>query len=197
MSPSQRPILIVEDHPVFVSGLRPILPPDRAVFTASTLRDAREQCAKLQPSVVLLDVELPDGDGVERLPDLRAAVPDAWFVVVSRHDSAAVVRAARENGADGFLQKGLSNEEFTESLRRSIIDEAPVWPEIEDATGVSKRQIHVLYTVAQFKSDKDAARALEISPETLRGHMKRIFKKLAVHNRVQAITKARSLKLIP
>lgn len=192
-----RPILIVEDHGVFVAGLRAILPADREVRTAKTLNEAHDQCAKLQPSVVLLDVELPDGDGVERLPELKAAAPDAWFVVVSRHDSAAVVRAARENGADGFLQKGLSDEEFADNLRRSILDNAPVWPHVEDTTGCSKREIHVLYTVAQFKSDKDAARALEISPETLRGHLKRIYKKLQVHNRVMAIAKARKLKLIP
>lgn len=192
-----RPILIVEDHGLFVTGLRSILPAELEICTAKTLSEAQEQCATLQPSVVLLDVELPDGDGVERLPELKAAAPDAWFVVVSRHDSAAVVRAARENGADGFLQKGLPDEEFADSLRRSIFDNQPIWPEVEDTTGCSKREVRVLYTVAQVKTDKEAAKALEISPETLRGHLKRIFKKLGVHNRVEAIAKARKLKLIP
>lgn len=197
MSAADRPILIVEDHDLFSMALQSILPGGREVCTVRTLAQARQHCAHLQPAVVLLDVELPDGDGVETLPELRAIAPAAHFIVVSRHDSAAVVRAAYENGASGFLQKGLPAAEFTENLRRAIVDAEPVWPVIEDTSGLTKREINVVYVVAQFKGDKDAARALEIAPDTLRGHLKRIYRKLGVHNRAQAVAESRRRRLIP
>jgi DNA-binding NarL/FixJ family response regulator len=146
---------------------------------------------------VLLDLELPDGDGVERLPELKAAASEATFLVVSRHDTAAIVKAARERGADGFLQKGLPDDEFADSLRKAIFDDTPIWPQVENATGLTKREIHALHIVDRHKSDKEAARVLDISPETLRGHLKRIFRKLDVHTRAEAISEARKLKLIP
>lgn len=194
---AERPILIVEDHDLFSMALRSILPAGRDVQTARTLAEARERCIALQPEVVLLDVELPDGDGVERLPELKAAAPQADFIVVSRHDSAAVVRAAYEAGAAGFLEKGLSAPEFAEGLRRAILDKQPVWPAIEDTSGLTKREISVVHVISQFKSDKDAARVLEIAPDTLRGHLKRIYRKLGVHSRVQAIAESRRRNLIP
>jgi DNA-binding NarL/FixJ family response regulator len=194
---AERPILIVEDHDLFSMALRSILPGTRDVQTARTLAEAQQRCAALQPDVVLLDVELPDGDGVERLPLLKAAAPAAHFIVVSRHDSAAVVRAAFDNGADGFLEKGLSAADFADGLRRAILEKQPVWPAIEDTSGLTKREIGVLHSISQFKSDKDAARALEIAPDTLRGHLKRIYRKLGVHSRVQAIAESRRRRLIP
>lgn len=197
MAAVARPILIVEDHDLYSMALRAVLPAGSEVRVARTLAEARQRCSELRPAVVLLDVELPDGDGVERLPELKAQAPDARFIVVSRHDSAAVVRAAYEGGASGFLEKGLSATEFAENLRRAIVEEQPVWPVIEDTSGLTKREISVVHVISQFKSDKDAARALEIAPDTLRGHLKRIYRKLGVHNRVQAIAESRRRRLIP
>ena len=196
MNTAPRSILIVEDHEVVGVALRTILPDGCDVRLARTLADAAQQCSETTPELVLLDVELPDGDGIDRLPVLRAAAPQARFVVVSRHDSAAVVKAAYDNGAAAFLEKGLPMDQLRERLMQAISG-VPVFPVVADTSGVSRREMHVLVVISSFKSDKDASQALAIAPDTLRGHLKRIYRKLGVHSRVRAVAEARRRHLIP
>jgi len=196
MDAAPRRALIVEDHEVVGVALRSILPDACDVRLARTLADATQQCAALAPELVLLDVELPDGDGIDRLPALRAAAPQARFIVVSRHDSAAVVKAAYDNGAAAFLEKGLTIDQLRERLMQAISG-VPVFPVVEDTSGVSRREMDVLLVISSFKGDKDAAQALAIAPDTLRGHLKRIYRKLGVHSRARAVAEARRRHLIP
>lgn len=196
MADSERLVLIVEDHDLVSVALRSILPAQHLVHIVRTLASAREHCERLRPALVLLDVELPDGDGVEALPVLRQFVPDARFIVVSRHDSAAVVQAAFERGAASFLQKGLPFEELRQRLLQAI-GGVPVFPEVEDASGLTRRELEVLRVLSQLAVDKVAARELDIATDTLRGHVKRIMKKLGVHSRARAVFEARARRLIP
>lgn len=196
MDTAPRSILIVEDHDVVGFHLRTILPDMQDVRLVRTLAEAQRECGARAPQFVLLDVELPDGDGIDRLPALRAAAPSARFIVVSRHDSAAVVKAAYDNGAAAFLEKGLPMEQLRERLQQAISG-VPVFPVVEDTSGVSRREMEVLLVLSSFKSDKDAAQALTIAPDTLRGHLKRIYRKLGVHSRARAVAEARRRHLIP
>lgn len=196
MDTAPRSILIVEDHDVVGFQLRTILPDVQDVRLVHTLAEAQRECGARAPQFVLLDVELPDGDGIDRLPALRAVAPSARFIVVSRHDSAAVVKAAYDSGAAAFLEKGLPMEQLRERLMQAISG-VPVFPVVEDTSGVSRREMDVLLVLSSFKSDKDAAQALAIAPDTLRGHLKRIYRKLGVHSRARAVAEARRRHLIP
>lgn len=201
MADTDHTVLIVEDHDLVSITMRSILSAEQTLrivrtLTVRTLSEARIQCTALALTDVLLDVELPDGDGIDALPELRVLAPQARFIVVSRHDSAAVVQAAFERGAAAFLTKGLPVDEFRERLLQAI-NGVPVFPEVDDTSGLTRRELVVLRVLSKLAVDKDGARELEIATDTFRGHVKRIMKKLGVHSRAKAVSKARLRRLIP
>ncbi len=202
-------ILIADDHPVVRDGLAAILSTqaDFAVIgQASTGTEAVQLALSLTPDVILLDLEMPDLDGVEALRHIRAARAEARVIVFTAFDSDERIVSAVQAGAKGYLLKGAPREELFKAIR--VVSEGgsllqPVVAskllnhishqhqfdplEIESLT---EREMDVLKLLAQGRSNKDIAATLVISERTVKFHVSSILGKLGAGNRTEAVTMA-------
>jgi DNA-binding NarL/FixJ family response regulator len=205
-------ILIADDHPVVRDGLVAILgtQPDFAVVgEAGNGREAIAQVETVQPDVVLLDLEMPDMDGVEALRHLRAAHPALPVLVFTAFDTDERILTAVQAGAQGYLLKGAPRQELFNAIRvihdggsllqpivaskllRQVSQEKK--PPVEALT---PREQEVLQELAAGLQNKEIATRLVISERTVKFHVSAILSKLKVGNRTEAVTVAAQHGLI-
>jgi DNA-binding NarL/FixJ family response regulator len=202
-------IMLVDDHAVFRKALSFVLAHQedmRVVAQAGTLREARETLRDQPVDIAVVDLSLPDGDGVDLIRDLRRANPHAAILVLSASDRRRDFARAVEAGASGICQKTADVTEVLSAIRRLAQGEALLGPtEIIDylrmageerqrdwaAQGrlsqLTRREREVLIALADGLSDKEIGERLAVSPETIRSHMVSIFAKLNVESRLQAL----------
>lgn len=189
--------------------------PTRRVSTATTAADARSVLARdPDHDLVLLDLELDDTPGFTLLAEWRDAHPEVPVVVMSRHDRADDVVHAIDLGAMGFLPKRLSTQALADALQlvltggiyvppvdlspgqtsaapapapRSHDDSAPAGGIPYEKLGITPRQADVLAMLLQGRSNKDIARRLDLSVETVKDHVGAVLRALGVHSRTQAV----------
>ena len=192
-------VLIVEDHAVVREGTRELLEHDSSieVADAGTAHDALEAAARLHPDVILLDLALPDGNGISAIPALLEAAPGCKILVLSAYDDDDYVLAAMEAGAMGYLLKTVRGREVVESLH--LVDEGEVvlHPSIADKLlrsqrhqlggELSARERELLALAARGFRNKEIARALHISVRTVEAHFSHILTKLGVSSRTEAV----------
>ena len=204
-------VLIADDHPVFRDGLQALLaslPDAEVVGEASTGEEAVEAALLLQPDVILLDLHMPEGNGIEAARRIRQTAPQVGVLVLTMFEDDASVFAAMRAGARGYLVKGANQDEILRAVRavasgeaifgpgiaRRLIDyfsaAAPglpqgAFPELTD------REREVLELIAQGLSNPVIAQRLSIAAKTVRNHVSNTFTKLQVADRAQAIVRAR------
>jgi DNA-binding NarL/FixJ family response regulator len=208
-------VLIVEDHPVFRDGLRALLssvPGTEVVGEATSGVDAVARALALQPDVVVMDLDLPELDGIGATRQIVAASPHVGVLVLTMFDDDDSFFSAMRAGARGYLLKGADQEDIRRAIR-SVGDgeailgpgvarrlmayfsaprpEAPldVFPELTD------RERQVLDLIATGHANPVIATRLGISAKTVRNHVSNIFSKLQVVDRAQAIIRARAAGL--
>lgn len=194
------PVAIVDDHRLFASGLSLMLaaPPigartqvfdDPAAFLAAPAEDGWR--------VVVLDYFIPGHRPVEMIAKIGEAAPDAAILVVSGSISDEDRRDALAAGAAGFLSKTAEPAMLAATVA-ALAEDAPAPAEGCAATegaaalGLSPRQAEILNAVARGQTNKEIARRLTVSPETIKTHLSEIFRRLDVGNRVEAIAAARA-----
>ncbi len=189
-------ILIVDDHPLFADAMVQVLArlaPERDVLVVATMAAARESLAtEPRPGLVLLDLNLPDSPGSQSLAQLRETFGQVPVAVVSAMDDALRRRQALAAGARAFISKSARPEEMMRDLS-GLLGQAPVAPHgpqaattFESTLPLSTRQLEVLELIGEGKSNKEVARALGVSPGTVKVHLRDIFERLGVHNRTEA-----------
>jgi DNA-binding NarL/FixJ family response regulator len=190
----REPILIVDDHPIFVDALRMALTPlidGPEIATAGSLAEAEAFLRATGARLILLDLGLPDAfelDGAGRLKSLR---PDTPLVIVSGRDDAATVALARAMGVAGFISKASPLSDIQVGLRLALAGR-PVFPAAGPTVAaaaiasLTAGQARVLAAAASGRPYKQIAFDLGIAEPTLKVHMSAIFKKLGVLNRTQA-----------
>lgn len=202
-------VLLVDDHPVVREGLRAILEaePDFCVLGAcGSGAEAVRQAASLRPDVVLMDLRLPELDGVEATRQIVAAGTSAVLVLTTYDNDADIVRALAA-GAIGYLLKDSSRTELTRGLRAAARGETvlaqlvatrlaarvrgPAQPQL------TRREVQVLRCVAEGLSNPDIGRRLFIGEATVKSHLTRIFDKLEVSDRTAAVTVAIARGVLP
>lgn len=204
---SQTPIrvLVVDDHRLVREGLQVLLAEIEdieIVGEASNGLQSIELAKQLQPDVILMDLEMPQMDGVEATRRITAAQPDCRILVLTSFITDDKVFAAIEAGALGYLLKDSSSAELVESIHRVQRGEPTLHPDIArkilaklgpaPSTGkaaaepLTARELEVLELVAQGLSNREIAEQLHISGQTARTHVNRILSKLHLANRVQA-----------
>jgi DNA-binding NarL/FixJ family response regulator len=211
-------VLIVDDDDLMRAGLIELLTVDpeiAIVGEAATGRQAVDRAGTLTPDVVLMDVRMPDLDGIQATRALATAAPLARVLILTTFEQDDYVFGALRAGASGFLLKRTRPEELiaavhtvaagdsllSPSVTRRVIDrmaQQPT-PEFADQTkldALTPRERDVLQALARGMSNREIAAALVIEESTVRTHVKRIFMKLQLRDRVQAVILAYEIGLI-
>lgn len=199
-------VLIADDHSVVRTGLVSLIE-DQADMTvageASNGREAVELWKKHRPDVTLLDLRMPELDGLSAIKAIRAAAENARIIVLTTYDDDEDIYCAIQAGAKGYLLKDVPREALMDCVRR--VHRGDMCVPVHLATKLahrvsgetlSQREIEVLKLMAQGKSNKQIGSALFISEGTVKSHLKRIFRKLGVISRTEAIANATRRGLI-
>src|SRR6266852_8097410 len=199
-------VLIVDDHTVVREGLLLLLEgrPDLVVVgEASNGREAVDLWKEHRPDVTLLDLRMPELDGVGALKEIRGNDEKARIIVLTTFDGDEDIYRAIQAGAKGYLLKDVTREALMDSIRRVHAGETCVPVHLaaklaERVSGetLSAREIDVLKLMAQGKSNKEIGSALFISEGTVKSHVKAIFAKMNVISRTEAVASATRRGLI-
>jgi DNA-binding NarL/FixJ family response regulator len=194
-------VLIADDHGVVREGLASMINRNRADMTvvgeASNGREALELWQQERPDITLLDLRMPELDGVDVIKEIRARDKNARIIVLTTFDGDEDIYRAIRAGAKGYLLKDITREALLDSIRRVHMGEtcvplhliAKLTDRVSGET-LSEREIEVLRLMAKGKSNKEIATALFISEGTVKSHGKSIFAKLNVASRTEAVTEA-------
>ena len=196
-------ILIADDHEVVRAGLKSLLADTdiNIVAEASDGNAAFKLASKHRPGLVLLDVRMPDGDGLNSLARIKLDLPDIPVVMFSSHDNPTYIARAVALGASGYLLKSASRDEIIDAIRAAASGES-IWSrdELRRVTGalaaprngseadvpLTKRESEVLKQLAFGLTNKEIAQSLGISYETVKEHVQHILRKVGVSDRTQA-----------
>jgi DNA-binding NarL/FixJ family response regulator len=190
-------ILTVDDHQLLREGIAAVLDgqPDMVLIgQADTGRKAIESFRELRPDVTLMDLRMPDMNGLEAITAIRSEFPNARIIVLTTYAGDVQAASALKAGAAGYLLKNLVRRELLETIRAVHAGKRRVPPEIATEIAehvaddtLTEREIEVLRRVAAGKSNKRIAAELDISEGTVKTHMKSILPKLDASDRTHAV----------
>jgi DNA-binding NarL/FixJ family response regulator len=210
----ERPIrvVLIDDHALVRAGMREFLVRADGIDVVGEADDANGAMtliADVLPDVALVDIKMPGTSGIELTQWVRANHPRTQVLVVSAYDDDAYVTAAIDAGAAGYVLKNTSPGRLTEAVRLADDGQASLDPAVASkvmrlagsrveraAAELSSRELDVLGLVATGMTNKDIAGELFISARTVQGHLRRVFEKLGVETRTEAVTVALARGLI-
>lgn len=202
-------LIVVDDHPVVRDGLQGMLsgqPDIDVVGEAVNGREAVEMALRLQPDVILMDLRMPEMDGVAAIEGILAEQPEANILVLTTYDSDEDIVRAMEAGATGYLLKDAPRQELFRAVRAAARGESVLAPTVAarlmdymrspNEETLSPREVAVLSLVAQGASNRQVGEELHISVATVKTHLVHIYEKLGVDNRTAAVTAALERRII-
>jgi DNA-binding NarL/FixJ family response regulator len=167
------------------------------VAEASTGREALEQFRHHRPDLTLMDLQMPDMDGIEAMVAIRDEFPEARIIVLTTYKGDVQVLRALKAGARAYLLKGLLRKELLETIRAVHRGEKRISPEVAAVLAdhlvdeaLTSREIDVLRLIAGGNANKLIGDQLSITEETVKGYVKSIFSKLGAKDRTHAVTVA-------
>ncbi len=194
-------VLIAEDHAMVRAGLTELLgnrDDVEVVGEAANGEEAVARATELRPDVVLMDLSMPEVDGIEATRRIGAAVPSAHVVVLTSFSDRERILEALDAGAVGYLLKDLEPDELHRGILAAARGESPLAPKAAHAVisaradsrpatvELTEREREVLGLVAEGMPNKLIARRLEISEKTVKAHLTRVFQTIGVTDRTQA-----------
>lgn len=210
-------VLIVDDHPVFREGLRQCLETHKEIRVTAAVASGDEMWKALRtygrPHVVLMDVEMPGASGIELTGALHEKHPDLPVVMLTAFSDSERVFSALKAGAVGYLLKNVSPDEIRRTVERAAEGEPILSGEIagrvlreferereeerfrEQLAGLTAREEEILKLLATGESNREIAKRLFISEQTVKNHLANIFRKLQVNDRTKAALLAVKLGL--
>lgn len=206
LAPRPVTVVVCDDHAVLTQCLAATLaaePDIEVVGVAGTVADVLALADQRRPQVVLMDYELPDGDGVAATRALKDAHPETKVVMLTSYTDEAVLVRAIEAGCSGYLTKHEGSDEVATGVRLAAEGEALVSPDLlarllsrlvrTQASGgpaLTGRELEVLELVADGATRNVIAERLGLSPNTVRNHVQAILRKLGVHSKLEAVSTA-------
>jgi len=201
-------VLIADDHPVVREGLSAMLnkqPDIEVVGEAGNGREAMEKARELGPDIVLMDLRMPEVDGVEAMRQIAATNPEIRFIVLTTYDNDEYIFKGIEAGARAYLLKDSPREDLFKAIRAVHRGESLIQPaiagkvldrfaelsrQVQVPEALSDREVEVLRLMADGAANKEIAAGLSISESTVKTHIQTIFQKLGVSDRTGAVTQA-------
>lgn len=193
-------VLIVDDHPFIRSGIAAVMQVEEGFFVVGEAgggQEAIESFRKHRPDVTLMDLQMPDMNGIDAIVAIRREFPEARFVVLTTYQGDVQAVRALKAGAGGYLLKSMLREQMIQAVRKVHAGGRFIPAEIAATLAehvaddpLSVREIEVLRMVAAGSSDKIIASRLELSEATVKSHLKNILSKLGADNRTHAVTLA-------
>jgi len=220
-------LVIADDHALVRDGLRSMLddePGLEVVGEAANGREALELCRSLKPDLVLMDVRMPEMDGLEATRAVKQELPSTSVLMVTMHENPDYLLEALSAGAAGYVLKGASGDRLVNAIKRTLKGESPLnqelaaqllrrladkrgegaapppqpqWRGDQLAEELTPRETEVLGLLARGQSNPRIAQSLSISRATAKVHVERIIRKLEVSDRTQAAVRAIELGLVP
>ncbi len=197
-APAPVRVLIADDHPLFRMGLSLALKADgfEVVAEAENGRQAVERARQLDVDVVLLDVRMPELDGIAACRAIAATADAPVVVMLTTFEEPAVIEAARAAGARAYLSKETSPRELARMLHNILAAPERDWlPEVA-LPELTPRESQALALMARGLSNKAIASELGISPDTVKDYLENVYRKLDVRDRVSAVRRAAELGLV-
>jgi DNA-binding NarL/FixJ family response regulator len=191
-------VLAVDDHPLLREGIAAVIEGEEDIELAAEAASGKEAIHLFRihrPDVTLMDLQMPDMNGIDTMTAIRSEFPAARFIVLTTYQGDVQALRALKAGAAGYLLKNMLRKELLDTIRIVHSGKRRIPPEIaaeladhvtEDA--LSEREIEVLRRVATGNSNKVIAAQLRVSEATIKGHMKSILAKLGANDRTHAVT---------
>ncbi len=214
-------VVLADDHVLVRDGIKALLEDQIGIIVvdeASNGREALEVVNKTHPDVLIVDIRMPEMNGIDVVAELNKSSSSVKTLVLSMHDSEEYVVQAIQAGADGYLLKGASKEEFLKAVisvasggkyftgdisaiimknfvNGNTLTKAKAEKPVEDSFGLTKREKQILNLVLELKNNKDIADELQISKRTAEVHRFNLMKKLDVKNLMELSHKAKEFGL--
>jgi len=213
-------VLVVDDHALFRRGLEIVLAQEADIEVVGEAGDGEqgvERAAQLLPDIVLLDVRMPKGTGIEACAAIKEVAPSARIIMLTISDEEADLYDAIKAGATGYLLKEIPIEELAEAVRSVHDGQSLISPSMASklltefalmakrteerrnqvpAPRLTERELEVLKLVARGLNNRDIAKELFISENTVKNHIRNILEKLQLHSRMEAVVYAVREKLL-
>lgn len=204
-------VAISDDHKLFREGIHFLIDQMEGISMCFEAADGKELVTRLKtdlPNVLLLDLDMPEMDGIEALREIRSLYPSMGIIILTMHSDAKMIAYLMELGANGYLMKDTSPEELEKAIRsvneegfyfNKAVSEAmlgglknhsPKRPVLKNNITLTSREVEVLVLICQEYTAKEIADKLFISPRTVEGHRRSLIEKLGVKNTAGLIVKA-------
>jgi len=189
-------ILIADDHELFREGLRVVLdlrPDFEVVAEAANVAETIAAHTKHQPDLTLMDLQMPDGTGIEALKIIRKTQPNARVLMLTTYDGDEDIHRALTAGASGYLLKSIPSKQLEAAVRAVIEGRQYLPPAVTERLAeraafqaLTAREIEIVALIARGLSNKDIARVLTANEFTIKAHVRNILAKFGVETRTEA-----------
>ncbi len=201
-------VLIADDHPVVREGLFAMLsrqPDFKVVGEAKDGVEAVDMARRLKPDVMLMDLRMPEMDGVEAMRQIKSTNPDIKFIILTTYSDDEYIFSGIEAGARAYLLKDAPREELFKAIRAVYKGESLIQPVVASklidkfaelsrrapsGEQLTERELEILQLMAKGAANKEISAQLSISESTVKTHISNIFQKLGVNDRTEAVTEA-------
>jgi len=191
-------VLTVDDHPLVREGIVAVLESEQDMDVAGEAAnglEAVERYRALRPDVTLMDLQMPEMNGIDAIRAIRREFPEARIIVLTTYRGDILASRALKAGAAGYLLKSMLRRDLLDTIRLVHAGRRHIPPEVAQSLAehqadalLTEREIDVLQLVAAGRSNKIVADELSISEETVKSHMKSIMSKLSANDRTHAVT---------